>query len=98
MFEHESVMKEMAEIFSALSSDCRIEIIYLLMRIDSLPSGEIGKLTNCTPSQISQYLAKMYSAGIVTKKRTWREIEYSLDRSNQLVQNPSIFFSHHLKD
>ena len=62
MFAQENAMKEMADIFSALSSDCRIEIIYLLMRVASLPSGEIGRLTNCTASQISQYLAKMYSA------------------------------------
>jgi DNA-binding CsgD family transcriptional regulator len=52
----------MSEVFDALASDCRLEIIYLLLRVDILPSGEIARLTNCTPSQVSQYLSKMYDA------------------------------------
>jgi hypothetical protein len=38
MFEKEDILKEMAEVFNALASDCRLEIIYLLFRIPALPS------------------------------------------------------------
>jgi hypothetical protein len=38
MWEKEDLLREMADIFGALASDCRLEIIYLLFRIDSLPS------------------------------------------------------------
>ena len=38
MFEKEDMLIEMAELFGALASDCRLEIIYLLLRVDSLPS------------------------------------------------------------
>jgi DNA-binding transcriptional ArsR family regulator len=62
MFEKEDILKGMADVFGALASDCRLEIIYFLLHVDSLPSGEIARLTNCTPSQVSQYLAKMYDA------------------------------------
>ena len=62
MFEKEDILIEMANVFGVLASDCRLEIIYLLLHVDALPSGEIGRLTNCTPSQVSQYLAKMHSA------------------------------------
>lgn len=62
MFEKSDLLIEMSEVFGALASDCRLEIIYLLLHVDSLPSGEIARLTNCTPSQVSQYLAKMYDA------------------------------------
>ena len=62
MFEKEETLITMSEVFGALASDCRLEIIYLLLRVPSLPSGEIARLTNCTPSQISQYLSKMHSA------------------------------------
>lgn len=62
MFAQEDRLKEMAEVFGALALDCRLEIIYLLLRTPSLPSGEIARLTNCTPSQTSQYLSKMHSA------------------------------------
>ncbi len=86
MFEKEDLMIDMANVFDALASDCRLEIIYLLLRVDALPSGEIGRLTNCSPSQISQYLSKMHDAGIVKKSRTWREVEYSLDKSDPFVQ------------
>ncbi len=96
MFAQEDAIVEMAEIFGALASDCRLEIIYLLLRVDALPSGEIGRLTNCTPSQISQYLAKMYSAGILEKHRTWREVEYSLRREDPFVQALLALLSTHM--
>jgi DNA-binding transcriptional ArsR family regulator len=86
MFQKEDILIDMANVFGALASDCRLEIIYLLLRVDSLPSGEIGRLTNCSPSQVSQHLSKMYDAGIVKKSRTWREVEYSLDKSDPFVQ------------
>jgi hypothetical protein len=38
MFEKEDLIVEMADVFGALASDCRLEIIYLLLHIDSLPS------------------------------------------------------------
>jgi predicted transcriptional regulator len=41
MFEKEDLLIEMADVFEALASDCRLEIIYLLLRVDALPSGEI---------------------------------------------------------
>ena len=86
MWEKEDLLQEMADIFGALASDCRLEIIYLLFRTPSLPSGEIARLTNCAPSQISQYLAKMHNAGIVKKHRTWKQVEYSLDKTDPFVQ------------
>jgi predicted transcriptional regulator len=97
MFEKEDLMMEMSEVFGALASDCRLEIIYLLFHTDSLPSGEIARLTNCTPSQVSQYLAKMHSAGLVKKNRTWREVEYSLDKSDPFVQGILSILSLYMK-
>ncbi len=96
MFKKENILLEMAGVFDALASDCRLEIIYLLLRLDSLPSGEIARLTNCTPSQVSQYLAKMYAAGIVKKHRTWREVEYSLDTSDPFVQAITKLLHHYM--
>ena len=87
MFQNEDMLIKMADVFGALSSDCRLEIIYLLLKVDALPSGEIGRLTNCSPSQVSQYLSKMFDAGIVKKSRTWREVEYSLDTSDPFVKS-----------
>lgn len=86
MFEKEDILLEMSGVFDALASDCRLEIIYLLLRVDALPSWEIARLTNCTPSQISQYLSKMYDVGILKKNRTWKQVEYSLDKSDPFVQ------------
>lgn len=86
MFSKEGFLLELANVFSALASDCRLEIVYLLLHTESLPSGEIGRLTNCTPSQVSQYLAKMHEAKIVQRSRTWREVTYSLNRSDPFVE------------
>ncbi len=97
MFDKEELMIEMADVFWALASECRIEIIYLLLYTPSLPSGEIGRLTNCTPSQISQYLSKMYSAGILTKSRSWREVEYALNTEDPFVQGIISLLSFYLK-
>jgi predicted transcriptional regulator len=96
MFEKSDVIWEMSEVFDALASDCRLEIIYLLLRVDILPSGEIARLTNCTPSQVSQYLSKMYDAWLVKKHRTWREVGYSLDRSDPFVQGIILILSEHM--
>jgi predicted transcriptional regulator len=96
MFAKEDLLLDMADVFGALASDCRLEIIYLLLRVDSLPSGEIGRLTNCSPSQISQYLAKMHDAGILKKNRTWKQVEYSLDRSDPFVQGIVTILSVHM--
>jgi len=97
MLEKEDLLVEMSEVFGALASDCRLEIIYLLLHVESLPSGEIGRLTNCTPSQISQYLSKMYDAGILQKHRTWKQVEYSLDRSDPFVQGILSILSMYMK-
>ena len=97
MFQKEDVLTLMADVFGALASDCRLEIIYLLLRVDALPSGEIGRLTNCSPSQVSQYLSKMHDAGIVQKSRTWREVEYSLDKSDPFVQGIVSLLSIYMK-
>ncbi len=97
MWEKENLLIEMSEVFGALASDCRLEIIYLLLRIDALPSGEIARLTNCTPSQISQYLSKMYDAGILKKNRTWKQVEYSLDKSDPFVQGILAILSMYMK-
>lgn len=93
MFTKEGLLKDIAAVFDALSTDCKLEIIYLLIRIESLPSGEIAKLTNCSPSQVSQSLAKMYTAGILKKERNWKEISYSLNRESPFVQGLSQLLS-----
>jgi predicted transcriptional regulator len=85
MFAKERVLQGIASIFDALSSDCRLEIIYLLLRVDSLPSGEIARLTLCSSSQTSQYLAKMYQVWILKKSRSWKEVSYSLNYDNPFV-------------
>ena len=97
MLQKENLLVQMADVFGALASDCRLEIIYLLLRVESLGSGEIGRLTNCSASQISQYLSKMYDAGLVKKSRTWREVEYSLDKSDSFVQGIISILSIHMK-
>ena len=97
MFQKEEILIQMADVFGALASDCRLEIIYLLLRVDALGSGEIGRLTNCSASKVSQYLSKMYDAGIVKKSRTWREVEYSLDKSDPFVQGIVSILSVYMK-
>lgn len=38
MFTKEDLLKDIAAVFDAISTDCKLEIIYLLIRIESLPS------------------------------------------------------------
>jgi DNA-binding HxlR family transcriptional regulator len=85
MFSQEELIQDIAAIFDSVSTDCKLEIIYLLIRIDEIPSGEIAKLTNCSPSQVSQSLAKMLQAGLLVKSRNWKEVSYSLNRKNPFV-------------
>jgi hypothetical protein len=41
MFAQSDTMLALAGIFGALDSDCRVEILYLLVHVGPLPSGEI---------------------------------------------------------
>lgn len=38
MFTKEGLIQDIAAVFDAISTDCKLEIIYLLIRIESLPS------------------------------------------------------------
>ena len=70
--------KTAVEAFSALGQSTRLEAIELLVRHEpeGLPAGEIARLLNVTPSNLSTHLTLLSRAGLVTSERDGRWIHY----------------------
>jgi len=71
------VFEDAAEIFSLLSTPCRLRIV------DALCGGEknVGELLQFIPvtqSNMSQHLTVLYRAGMVTRRRSGAQVYYRI--------------------
>jgi DNA-binding transcriptional ArsR family regulator len=73
-------------VFDILGNECRLEMVLALMEAGELSSWDIGSVTNCTPSAVSQALAMMKRTRMVETRREWLNIYYSLNYENTLVK------------
>jgi ArsR family transcriptional regulator len=67
--------------YAALSTEVRLKTIKLLARVgeEGLPSGEIAKKLNVPANSLSQQLALLLEAGLVTQEREGRNVFYAVD-------------------
>lgn len=86
LFSHDNDIRDGAEIFDILGNECRLEMVLALMAAAELSSGDIAEVTNCSPSQVSQALAMMKRTHMVTTRREWLNIYYSIDMENKLIK------------
>ncbi len=71
----------MVEVFKALSSDRRLEIVRLLSKNCRLCAGAISRRLDLSPSSASQHLRVLKQAGLVEDCRCGNNIHYSLNRA-----------------
>lgn len=67
---------EAAHVLKAMASDTRLKILCALSA-GELSVGELAEMTNRSSSSVSQHLAKLRSAGLVTANRDAQTIFYS---------------------
>ncbi|WP_080697304.1 ArsR/SmtB family transcription factor [Brucella intermedia] len=79
-----------ARLFTILSSPNRLEMLSVIADGEKMV-GEISAAVNLSQSAVSQHLAKMRAAGIVSCRREAQRIYYKLT-SNEVRNLLSVFF------
>jgi ArsR family transcriptional regulator len=82
--------KQALPAFGALSQDTRLDIFRQLMRLApaSIPAGDLARDLDVPASTLSNHLAILQRAGLVTSERQGRTILYSadLDGARELIE------------
>lgn len=68
-------VQEAAEVMKAMASETRLKIMCALSG-GELPVGQLAELTGQSQSAVSQHLAKLRAAGLVTSRREGQTIHY----------------------
>lgn len=75
----ESEFIELAgEVLGLLSDPTRIRIMFALERGEELSVGELSKIVEMSPSGVSQHLARLRRAGMVTTRQVGTKVLYKL--------------------
>lgn len=74
-----------AEIFSMLSDVTRVRIVVALVNHDEMPVGELSTVVHKSPAAVSQHLAKLRLARIVTGRQEGNRVYYRL--ANEHAEN-----------
>ena len=69
IFAQSDLIQESSEVFQVLGNECRLEMLIALVKAGELSSGEIGEITNCSPSVVSQAMAQMRRLRLVIPRR-----------------------------
>ncbi|PKP81635.1 MAG: transcriptional regulator [Alphaproteobacteria bacterium HGW-Alphaproteobacteria-18] len=67
--------EEAAEVLKAMASETRLKIMCALSE-GELPVNKLAELTGQSQSVVSQHLAKLRAAGLVTSRRDGQTIHY----------------------
>lgn len=67
-----------AEVFSLLSDATRIRIVLALRKHEELPVNALAKIAGKTPSGVSQHLARLRMARMVTTRHEGTSVLYRL--------------------
>lgn len=67
-----------AEVFAILSDPTRIRIVLALRRSEEMPVGELARVVGKRPSGVSQHLARLRMARMVTTRQDGTSVLYRL--------------------
>ncbi|RPF20493.1 ArsR/SmtB family transcription factor [Myceligenerans xiligouense] len=67
-----------AEVLSILSDPTRIRIVLALRQVDELPVGALAEIVGKKPSGVSQHLARLRMARMVTTRQEGTSVLYRL--------------------
>lgn len=74
-----------AEVLGILSDPTRIRIVLALQRVDELPVGALAEMVGKKPSGVSQHLARMRMARMVTTRQQGTSVLYRLTDEHALA-------------
>ncbi|WP_120006376.1 ArsR/SmtB family transcription factor [Nesterenkonia muleiensis] len=74
-----------AEVLGILSEPTRIRIVLALRRTDELPVNSLAEIVGKTPSGVSQHLARLRMARMVTTRQEGTSVLYRLTDEHPLA-------------
>ena len=77
----EFLLKDIVEIFKALSDPTRAQLIYLLTK-QEMSVNELSEKLPVSPSAVSHHLAKLRAIRLVNSRRDGNHVFYSIDDSH----------------
>lgn len=75
---YDFVIAKLSKLFTVLSNEIRIKIIYTLMEHDSLTVTELSKEINIPQNTLSAHLKILYDGAYLKKEQNWRNVHYAL--------------------
>jgi len=74
----EFVIKKLSKLFTVISNEIRIKIIYALMEEESLTVTELATKIDIAQNTLSAHLKILYEGNYINKEQKWRNIYYSI--------------------
>jgi DNA-binding transcriptional ArsR family regulator len=74
----EYVIRKLSKLFTTISNEIRIKIIYSLMGNKSMTVTELAKNIGIAQNTLSAHLKILYDGGYISKSQNWRNINYSI--------------------
>lgn len=72
----EFVIRKLAKLFTVMSNEIRIKIVYLLFEKQSLTANEIAEAINIPQNTLSGHLKILYEGGYIDRTQKWRNLHY----------------------
>jgi DNA-binding transcriptional ArsR family regulator len=72
----EFVIRKLAKLFTVMSNEIRIKIIYLLFEKKSMTANEIAEAINIPQNTLSGHLKILYEGGYIDRTQKWRNLHY----------------------
>ena len=74
----EFVISKLSKLFTVISNEIRIKIIYTLMESESISVTELSKKIGIAQNTLSAHLKLLYDGGYIKKSQNWRTIHYQI--------------------
>ena len=75
----EALIEEAARRFALLSDPTRLRILSALLERETMTVTELAERLGITAPNVSQHLARLLSARLVSRRRDGRKLEYSVE-------------------
>lgn len=75
------VILKLSKLFTIISNEIRIKIIYILMENDSLTVTELSEKIGVPQNTLSAHLKILHEGAYLHKEQKWRKVYYSIKES-----------------
>ncbi|MBV9455880.1 MAG: helix-turn-helix transcriptional regulator [Rubrobacter sp.] len=76
--EFAGVDERIASLMGALANTTRLKVLFALLEVEELPTGELAKAVRMSPSATSHQLRILRDLGLVRRRRQGRQAFYAL--------------------